>query len=57
MEKEGNKKQQTRARIKNVGAKRFIENGLRETLFAGALREKGLSKSSSSVIPLSNSGI
>ena len=44
MEKEGNKKQQTRARIKEVGAKRFIENGLRETMIVDIAKEVGIDR-------------
>lgn len=44
MEKEGNKKQQTRARIKSVGAKRFIEAGLRETMIIDIAKEVGIDR-------------
>jgi len=44
MEKEGNKKQQTRARIKTIGAKRFIEKGLRETMIIDIAEEVGIDR-------------
>ena len=44
MEKEGNKKQQTRARIKSIGAKRFIEAGLRETMIIDIAKEVGIDR-------------
>ena len=44
MEKEGSKKQQTRARIKEVGAKHFVENGLRETMIIDIAKEVGIDR-------------
>lgn len=44
MEKDGNKKQQTRARIKEIGAKHFIENGLRETMIIDIAKEVGIDR-------------
>lgn len=44
MEKEGNKKKQTRARIKAVGAKHFMEHGYRETMIVDVAKEAGLDR-------------
>lgn len=44
MEKDGTKKQQTRARIKKVGAKHFIEKGLRDTMIIDIASEVGIDR-------------
>lgn len=44
MEIEGSKKQQTRARIKSMAAKRFIEAGLRETMIIDIAKEVGIDR-------------
>lgn len=44
MEKEGNKKKQTRARIKAVGSKHFMEKGFRDTMIIDIAKEAGLDR-------------
>ena len=44
MEKESNKKQQTRARIKEIGAKHFMEKGFSDTMIIDIAKEAGLDR-------------